>query len=101
LDGNGDCADAMPPATNIAIAATAIRNHPFKVSLPIVPLLLFIGRLIARLNAKNIAASRRSRVRPEHVDNPADRVKFRRLNRTLVDYVAGQDPRKAQYLREA
>jgi hypothetical protein len=49
-----------------------------------ISLLLFIGRLIAHLNPEIIAASRRSRVRSEHVDNPADRVKFRRLNRTFA-----------------
>ena len=32
---NGDCADAIPPAKNAAIAATAIRNHLLKASLPI------------------------------------------------------------------
>jgi hypothetical protein len=84
LDGNDDCADATLHAIDIAIAEAAIPNHPFKVSLPIVSLLLFIGRLIAHLDTKNIAASRRSQVRSEHVDNPADRVKFRRLNRTFA-----------------
>src|SRR6202035_5360607 len=40
LDGNGDCADAIPLAMNIAIAAAAIRNHLFKASLPIFSCLL-------------------------------------------------------------
>src|SRR5580704_722902 len=77
LDGNGDCADATQHAIDNAIAEAAIRNHPFNVPLPIVSSLVFIGRLIAHLDTKNTAVSRRSRVRPEHVDKPVDRVKFR------------------------
>src|SRR5580698_2599460 len=41
LEGNGNGADATPPATNSAIAAAAIRNQLLKTSLPIISLLLF------------------------------------------------------------
>src|SRR5580698_3468657 len=89
LDGNGDCADAIPPATDSAIAAATIWNHLFKASLPIfrfsfISYISFIARLIARPHAGDIALWRRSRVRSGHVDNPADRVKFRRLERTVA-----------------
>src|SRR6266436_5512835 len=47
LDGNSDCADATPPAANIATAAAAIRNHLPMAALPILLLRLLLQVSIA------------------------------------------------------
>jgi hypothetical protein len=72
LDGNG-CAEALPEAASIAAAAN-IRNHPIA---------LLPSFLLARLS--HIVACpdhRPAQVTATvgHVDNPGDRVKFRRLD---------------------
>jgi hypothetical protein len=67
LDGNGDCADAIPTAANVATVVTANLIHPRTASAPI----FFITiSLITRQHIQDIAGMCRSQVRPAHVDNP-------------------------------
>jgi hypothetical protein len=45
---------------------------------------ILVTSFIARQPADGIAIRRRSRLQSEHVDNPTDRVKFRRLDKTAA-----------------
>jgi hypothetical protein len=64
----------MPAATDITAAAAKIRNHLLKASLPI--FLLSIACPAQQRHRRKAQGTGPS----GHVDNPEDRVKFRRLD---------------------
>src|ERR1700761_1724264 len=82
LEGNG-CAEALPAAASIAAAAVHIRNH-LMTSLPSFSLAR-LSHIVACLGRRSVQTTDT----PGHVDNPGDRVKFRRLT-TIGGHVANE-----------